>query len=350
VNVFTLTLAHQAAVHKLDAALGSAPYADRHVVLDTSPGDSGVRQAVARSPVRNKIFVSDWPWRQDFAAARNALLDAAAGLAAGTPTCGIMLDTDERLVCPDVERLQAELQSRGDAIGLAFNRQHGYAKERACNLATKARYVGRIHETATIGFPCYHMTSMRFEEDDKTPKEYQAKAAREEVLLLEETAEHPLVSRWWYYLGEAHEGLKKSALAFSAYKRCIDLRGWDEEGAWASFRAAKLLLLTSDPALLAECVEICARGLARHSGFPELCCVAGVACMQLGQHDKARNWAHMAIALGDHNGCRASRNRTMFKDLPSLYEMPYEILKVVGDGEERALSVNLAALASRHGL
>lgn len=59
------------------------------------------------------------------------------------------------------------------------------------------------------------------------------KAQRDVNNLLKHTAANPQDPRWWYHLGDAYSILGKHEEAIAAFHACTDLRGWDEEGAWA---------------------------------------------------------------------------------------------------------------------
>jgi glycosyltransferase involved in cell wall biosynthesis len=92
----------------LAACLESAlPAVDEAIVVDTGSSDATPRIA-AEAGAR----VLSCAWQEDFAAARNAALDAATG------THVLVLDADERLVPEGHAALRAALENRDLALGL----------------------------------------------------------------------------------------------------------------------------------------------------------------------------------------------------------------------------------------
>ena len=200
----------------------------------------------------------------------------------------------------------------------------------------------------------------------KTPAQFQQKLQRDLAILREETRDHPDNARWWFYLGQTLEGLAQSSphapreempaaqtdvhlvapardgestrsaadhhaerdgyfeQAAEAYERCARLRGWDEEGAWGAYKAASCLC---ELKRFREATELCALGLTRHSGFPELAWLAGYCCYQLGRLRDAVNWSHLAISLGHVEGRSVGADRISFRHLPGWYEAPYDVLR-----------------------
>jgi tetratricopeptide (TPR) repeat protein len=358
VKLITTTLAHAGAASKLAGAIASAPWADAHLVIDTTPNEPEVLNAGERIRALNRsayLVREIWPWRNDFAAARNESLEFATRSVTQMPVrhlandvfWALTLDSDERLICADPEALRAELAATEADVAMAFYVDGNYQKERAFRLPTTARWVGRTHECA-IGWRLRHtLTSLRFTEEGKDDAGNRAKWERDERLLLLETADNPRDDRWWYYLGDTYTNLGKPSLAVDAFLRCADLKGWDEQGAWACYRAAKILIAEAENwpvweekrAKLQNVLEICCRGLALHPCFPELCRFAALACFWRGESAKATAWARMAVAIGDYRGCRCSRHRHSFRDVPSFYELPFDVLKFSEETEaERAVA------------
>jgi len=355
VKIITTTLAHAGAAHKLRAALASARWADEHLVLDTSPDKPDVAEALKRESA-GRIRKHSWRWRNDFAAARNALLDAARIYVEGV-TWAITLDSDERLVCPDPAAFRAELEACQVDTCMAYHVSGIYPKERAFRLPAKAHWVGRTHECAVETGARHTFTGLRFDEERKGHQDYRAKLLRDEELLLLETTEKQGDPRWWYYLGETQASLGKHEPAVASYLRCADLKGWDEEGAWACYCAAKILLNEAENfqeweekrRRLQRVVEICAQGLARNACFPELMRLAALATFWAAEPHKATAWACAAIAIGDYKGCRSMAHRTSFRDVQSAWELPFDVLKFSASTQEErsvaALDQELAMMA-----
>src|SRR5690606_33400642 len=110
---------------------------------------------------------------------------------------------------------------------------------------------------------------------------------------------HPDDPRWHYYLGESLKNLDRHEEAVVAYDRCAALRGWNEESAWACYRAAESLCVLGR---FREAIDRCAAGLARHAGIAELAWLAGYSAYQMGDADQAVHWARLAVAGGHFEG------------------------------------------------
>ena len=77
---------------------------DRCLVVDTGARDASIE--VARAAAGDKLLLREFPWKNDFAAARNFALQAATE-AGGT--WAVTVDTDERLIFDRGLDLRAEL-------------------------------------------------------------------------------------------------------------------------------------------------------------------------------------------------------------------------------------------------
>ena len=95
---------------------------DRCIVIDTGAKDDTIE--VARRVAGDKLLLRAFPWKNDFSAARNFALDAAAEAGA---SWAVTLDTDERLLFdPDFDlasalaRTQAQVCMVSDDVGRSF--------------------------------------------------------------------------------------------------------------------------------------------------------------------------------------------------------------------------------------
>ena len=165
---------------------------------------------------------------------------------------------------------------------------------------------------------------MHFAEHGKSREQYRRKAERDIEILQRHTGEHPTDPRWFYYLGDSLAGIDRREEAIAAFRTCWELKGWDEEGAWAMYRAGKCLLELDR---VEEAIEVCATGMARHAGLAELPWLAGYACWQAGRPAQAAYWAGMAITMGHFAGSGAMVPRIGFRHPPALWEGPYDVLR-----------------------
>lgn len=312
-----------------DALRSVVDWVDTCLVIDTGVTDESLE--IARKVAGDKFALRTFPWTRDFSAARNFALDAARELGGDW---SLTVDTDERVELRG-ENIRSVLDSAREGVLMVTNESGHYAKERFFRLPAVERFTGPTHES----FPAYKvghrtLSKARFLELPKTPEEYKRKFERDAELLREWTASHPKDPRWFYYLGDALQQLGQEEEAIAAFKACSDLRGWDEEAAWACYRAADCFIRLGR---FDDAVERCAIGLTRHPGIAELPWLAGFACWKAGRPVHAAYWARLAIPMGRFRGVGESITRIGFKHPPALYEGPYDILryalKAAGDGQ-----------------
>lgn len=300
-----------------DALRSAVDWADACLVVDTGVKDGTL--AVADQVCGPKLVTREFAWRRDFSAARNFALEAAGKLAeerGWTNAWAVTLDTDERLlegppdVLPSVDHI------------LTPDEAKGYAKWRLFRLPAKGRYRGRTHELYADGGNHAYVPWMRFSELGKSTEGFQRKFERDLQILKEETKAYPKDARWWFYLGETLRNLKRYKPAAEAYTRCLELDGWDEEGAWAAYQAAVCHVELKD---LRSAIRSCASGLWRQPGMPELAWLAGWCSLEARDWAKAEMWAQLAIT----HGCFGKRvERRGFRYHLGMYDGPYAVLKL----------------------
>jgi tetratricopeptide (TPR) repeat protein len=317
--IVTTTLTGNNADIIADALRSAVAWVDWCLVIDTGVTDDTLD--IARQVAGDKLVVRQFPWRDDFAAARNFALDAAAEFGADW---AITLDSDERLEFGEIDLHAALAAASADS----FHVKHVngiYGKERVFRLPARGRYLGPTHEAfirATGGTDT--LDGVLFDELGKTHQQYRHKAERDIAILTRHTAAHPNDPRWFYYLGDSLAGLGRLDEAIAAFRRCASLKGWDEEGAWAMYRAAECLLKLDRPA---EAVEACAAGLARHAGLAELAWMAAYASWHANRPHQAVYWAVQSVAMGQFAGAGATVPRIGFRHPPALWEGPYDVLR-----------------------
>jgi len=302
-----------------DALRSVVDWVDWLLVIDTGVADDTL--AIAREIAGNKFLVREFPWRDDFAAARNFALTAAAETGAEWT---VSLDSDERLDRGGVDVRSQLAAAAADVLHVAHT-NGTYAKERFFRLPVRGRYVGPTHEAfISDGSLAGTLEGVRFDEQAKSEEAYRRKAVRDVAILTRYTAEHPDDPRWFYYLGDSLAGLGRHDEAIAAFHICASLDGWDEEGAWALYRAAECFLMLDRPG---EAVEACAAGMARHAGLAELPWLAAYASWHAGTPAQAVYWARQAITWGHFNGAGGSVPRSGFRHPPALWEGPYDVLR-----------------------
>jgi len=313
-----------------DAINSALPWIDRLLLIDTGITD-GTR-TIAERLAGDRLVVESFPWRQDFAAARNFALAAACQQGA---SWALTLDTDERLAFPGYssrDELQTKLDSNSNILTwLVAARDGSYSKERFIRVSMDGSqpliWKGRTHECLTGAKPWQRavLEGVGVSEARKTPEQFQAKLVRDLKILLEQTAQEPAEPRWWYYLGQTYEGLERFSNARDSFRRCAEVRrGWAEQAAWACYRAANCCLRLQQPE---EALELCTLGLARQPQSPELAWLAGYVCYRLRRFEQAITWSQLAITLGNYLGQSSGAHRISFRHLPAWYEGPFDVLR-----------------------
>jgi tetratricopeptide (TPR) repeat protein len=323
-----------------DALRSVVEWVDWCLVINTGITDDTLD--IAREIVGDKLIVRQLTWRDDFSEARNFALDAAAEIGA---TWAVTLDTDERL---DVRGVDVRAALRATTVDmLQIKHVNGtYSKEKVFRLPARGRYVGPTHEAFIQQGMHGELEGVRFDEQGKTAEQYQHKAERDVAILTRHTAENPEDPRWFYYLGDSLAGLGRYDEAVAAFRDCASLGGWDEEGAWAMYRAAECLITLDRPD---DAVAACTAGMARHGGLAELQWLAGFAAWRAGRPDQASYWARQAIAMGHFHGVGGTVPRHGFRYPPALWELPYDLLRfalrALGDDQGAAEAEQLYELA-----
>lgn len=296
-----------------DAIRSVVDHVDRALIVDTGITDRTIDRA--RDVAGEKLVVTEHAW-VDFSDARNESLDAAATLGARWV---LIVDSDERINFGTVNLRKTLARTKADVL-LAWSDDGLYPKQRIVRAKSKARFFGPTHE-ALLGGSHELLRGVTFSELPKTDAQITGKCARDVALLTAFIEQHPDDARWYYYLGEAFEGLGKREQAAEAFKECVLLRKTGNEAAWSAFKQAEQLYALER---YDEAIAAAARGLGANSTFAECAWIAAESALKLGRHDQAVAWARMAEATGRYKG--SGQERLWFQRLPALYEKPYDVL------------------------
>ena len=301
-----------------DALRSVVDWVDACLLLDTGITDRTLE--VAREVAGAKLVVERFPWVDDFAAARNAALAAAARLG---HDWAVTLDTDERIDRRGTDVRAALAATPHDTLMVAHVGET-YEKERFFRLPARGEFVGPTHEAFVNHGWRGSLPGPVFDEAGKDDAGYRRKFERDVAILERHTAAHPDDPRWWYYLGDSLANLGRHEEAVVAFERCWALRGWDEEGAWAMYRAANAWVALGRPE---KAVEAAAAGMARHAEMAELPWLAAYAAWRQGEPAQAVRWARIAADLGVPWGRGRPEARAGFKHPPALWEGPWDVLR-----------------------
>ena len=317
-KIVATTLSGNAESEIGDALRSVVDWVDWCLLIDTGISDDTLR--VAREIAGSKLVVRTFPWTHDFSAARNFALAEAHGLGADW---ALTLDTDERLKLQGLD-IHKSLRE-ATAHTLHVKHEAGtYGKERFIRLPARGAWRGPTHEAYTAGGETATLPLMAFEELGKDAAQYRRKAERDVAILTRHIAQSPDDPRWHYYLGDSLAGLKRHEEAVTAFRACAELRGWDEESAWALYRAGESLLALGRPV---DAIEACAQGMSRHAGLGELPWLAAYAAWRADRPQQAVYWARLSIMLGHYMGSGAAVPRIGFRHPPALWEGPFDVLR-----------------------
>lgn len=310
-----------------DALRSGAPIANRFLVIWTghegrAPVDHEAFMVAGAYDGQTWLTLKEWPWCDDFSAARNAALSFAAETGADW---SMMIDTDERVICPDPDAFRVWLAALPDTVcvALAHAADGSHTRERFFRLPSKYQFIGRTHEMFPA--PMHEQAIIPRElitwsELLKTPEQLRAKFTRDVEMLRADIADNPANGSAQYYLGASLQSLGQYEEAIVAFRAHHALDGW-EGGAWSCFKAAECYLMLNQPNRALDCI---AAGLVRDAGIGELYWIAGLASLQEGRHEQARCWAEAAKLHG--MGSASEKRRRGFRDVRGLTTGPDDVI------------------------
>ena len=322
-----------------DALRSVVDHVDKCIVIDTRQFEGAHNDTleVAGGVCGDKFVVVSFPWVNDFSKARNYALECATKMGADW---AITVDTDERLVFDEGFNLAHALKYTKSDVMLVSHADRSYSKERIVRIPTYTSWYGPTHEC--LGGQTYESSSllegMTFWELNKTPEQTKVKYARDIALLTEYSKARPDETRWHYYLGSTLQDTEHWEEAAEAFLRCAKLMGWDEEGAWACYRAAECYTALKR---WKDAVVTCAFGLAIRPGTAELAWLAGWSEYSMGNFEKAIAWCNMSIANGLYSGTGSKFKRIGFKNQFALHDGPFDVLhwSYLKLGDEKAAAI-----------
>ncbi len=241
-----------------------AHWVDGMLVLDTGSQDDTV--AVARA---HGAHVGHFGWCDDFAAARNAALDAAT--AHFRAAWHLVLDADEWLIdggaalaalrqAPADFVGQIELIDRADATTTAV-----HALSRV--LPAAVRYAGSVHEQPQHALPLRRL-ALRVGHDGYAAERLAAKQGRNRRLLQAELAARPDDAYLWYQLGKDCAVYGEHAQAAEALQRAEGLLAAPAP-TWHHDLATRLLFSLKKTGRHAEALDYAQARLATHAASPD---------------------------------------------------------------------------------
>ncbi|MGH2616250.1 MAG: hypothetical protein ACRDJC_13480 [Thermomicrobiales bacterium] len=305
-----------------DALRSVVDWVDWCLLIDTGIEDDTIE--VARAVAGDKLIVREFPWCDDFSAARNFALASAAETGA---SWAVFVDSDERLALNGVD-IHAVLASSLESALLVPHGSGEYTKDRFFRLPASGSFRGPTHEAfylhGQVGGATVSVSDVVFNELPKSTERLRLKDERDRDILIRHTEAHPDQPRWFYYLGDVLQRLGQLEEAVTAFRACADLRGWDEEGGWAMYRAALCLM---DLGRLEDARDAAVAGMMHHPGLADLPWLAALVSLRLGQPLYAVYWARQSIAIGHFAGIGPTIPRVGWRNPFALWEGPYDVLR-----------------------
>ncbi len=317
---------------------------DRILIIDPGVG----RYEFSSVNLTYGTSVYQWKWRNDYGAARNAGLAFAAETGADW---GAMVDSDERVICPDPAAFRAWLAALPPAkqVVLVHHHDRSHTRERFFRLPARYAFRGSTHEMYEC--PAHEQAIappelITWSELPKTREQLRAKFTRDVDMLRAQLRADPRNGAALYYLGVSLQSLavyaredgdekaarERFAEAIEAYRehRRVDTVGapaWHEGTAWSCYRAAECYLAIGEPDRAIDCA---AAGMVLDAGIGELPWIAAVASLHAGRFEQARCWAE--IALVHKMGSEAERRRVGFRVTHGLTIGPEEVIAAARAG------------------
>jgi glycosyltransferase involved in cell wall biosynthesis len=192
------------------------PFVDDMLVMDTGSADDTVHLSEAAG-----ARIAHFPWIDDFAAARNAALDAAGA------DWHVVLDADEWLIGEGGggAALAALRTTSPEFVGTIALQDHfdgGTAQSRLSRvLPGHVRYAGRIHEQPVHDLPLRAL-DVQVGHDGYQPERLHVKQGRNERLLRAAIDDDPANPYLWYQLGKDFSVYDRFADAEAAFANASD--------------------------------------------------------------------------------------------------------------------------------
>lgn len=311
----------------IGAALATiAPEVDACIVIDTGATDDTMQ--IARAVLGPKFVGVAWPWRNDFAAARNFALDygrdwlrmrpdAPLGGRGDDPRDWVVTaDTDEWQRLPGLRAWLANVPAEANVV-MVPHHSRTYRQSRIFRATCEGRWNMPVHEYFS-GFQSVEAPpDWTFQCQPRPNEDIVAKYEHYRRVLEGLVAAEPTNQRALYYLGDTLAILGYKGSAISMFNRCGEAPGWNEQSAWARYRQAILL---AELGLRTAAFEACIKGLARAPNVTELYWLAGWIAYQDGAWSVAKTYAEAALKV-------PPQTRAGFCYPPAQRELPEQLLR-----------------------
>lgn len=244
-----------------------------------------------------RIHISYFDWRDDFAAARNALQ------AEVKTDYWTWMDTDDTLRHPEQLRVQVGLmEAAGTAMVFApyeYNTKDSVVtelqyRERLIRTATPGEWHGVIHETwIPASDVARNTTEAVIWVHHITKDSLKASMLRNRRILESEYSQEPRDPRISYYLGLNYGMDKHYEEAINCFLDLIDTGGWDEEiyRAWLQIFSCYFELGSLEPAELAA-----HKAMSVLPEWPDAYFMLQQLYYQTDEHEKSLEWYKVGVS------------------------------------------------------
>ena len=224
----------------IERCLGSVrPLIDTWTIIDTGSTDNTIAAITgALEGIRGQVITK--PWR-DFSSNRNELLE----LARPTADYLLLLDADMtvRICATDpLNELTAPIYDILVEAGIRYRMPYLISSDVECV------YVGRTHEYLSFSdseISPVAINDIEFSHHGDGGSKSD-KFQRDLALLEDDARADPNNPRTMFYLAQTREHLGDGPGAIAAYRRRIELGGWDEEIFWSMYKSACILESSGD--------------------------------------------------------------------------------------------------------
>lgn len=198
-------------------------HVDCAVILDTGSSDETV------STIRKFFDTHGKPCEilhgpfDDFGSARNRALEAAR-VSHFEWDYALLLDADMELRgnIPPVSGAAYQIEQRAGSLH--------YYNTRLLSRAAKARYVGVTHEYLEVDAGLGTILPDKLYALDHADGANRAEKFQRDILLLHKALkDEPDNPRYWFYLAQSHRDAGETDAALTAYRKRVELGGWEEE-------------------------------------------------------------------------------------------------------------------------
>jgi tetratricopeptide (TPR) repeat protein len=230
---------------------------DEIVLVDTGSKDATVERFTAWAATQpgTRCRVVDFPWIDDFAAARNVALEALT-----TDWCA-WADCDDVIEGAPALRSHAAAAA-AEVAGLTARYDYApteHARHVRLVRRGRGRWHGAVHEALETLGPVERIDDEAVRwihlppgEEGGGPK---PRLERDREILERQLEREPDNARAVFYLAQTCRDLGDRARAIELYERRAAMDGWDEETFWARFQAGALLADEDWPRAMATLID-----------------------------------------------------------------------------------------------